>query len=137
MFMMQMFYYRTQFTLDRFGVSLPINTIIVGGMEGLANFSFYKVVPKCRRKRTLFILLGCLIVLLFGLTVIQDTVIQSVIEGIMRYCDSTIMLVLGFYVPELFSVEERGKGLNYVMSLGVMGSALSGKIFSQLPLGYL
>ena len=34
-------------------------------------------------------------------------------------------------------MEEKGKGLNYVMSLGVMGSALSGKIFSQLPLGYL
>lgn len=30
MFMMQMFYYRTQFTLDRFGISLEVNTIIVG-----------------------------------------------------------------------------------------------------------
>jgi hypothetical protein len=99
-----MFYYRTQFTLDKFGVSLPINTIIVGGMEGLANISFYKVVPKCRRKHTLLILLSCLVVLLFGLIIIKDIVIQSVIEGIMRYCDSTIMLVLGFYVPELFSV---------------------------------
>ena len=30
MFTIQMFYYRTQFTLDRFGVSLTLNTIVVG-----------------------------------------------------------------------------------------------------------
>lgn len=30
MFTLQMFYYRTQFTLDRFGISLTLNTIIVG-----------------------------------------------------------------------------------------------------------
>lgn len=30
MFVMQMFYYRTQFTLDRFGISLQLNTIVVG-----------------------------------------------------------------------------------------------------------
>lgn len=30
MFAIQMFYYRTQFTLDRYGLSLPLNTIIVG-----------------------------------------------------------------------------------------------------------
>jgi hypothetical protein len=32
MFVMQMFYYRTQFTLDRFGISLQLNTIVVGLM---------------------------------------------------------------------------------------------------------
>jgi len=79
MFMMQMFYYRTQFTLDKFGISLSINTIIVGATEGLANITFYKIVPRCRRKRTLFILLGCLIILLFCLTMIKDIVAQSVI----------------------------------------------------------
>jgi MFS family permease len=75
--------------------------------------------------------------LLLCLILVRDAVGQSVIEGVMRYCDSCVMLVLGFYVPELFSLGERGKGLNYVMSVGVLGSALSGKIFSQLPLGYL
>ena len=55
----------------------------------------------------------------------------------MRFCDSCIMLVLGFYLPELFSVGERGKGINYVMSIGVFGSALSGKIFTHLDFGYL
>ena len=47
------------------------------------------------------------------------------------------MLVLGIYLPELFSIGERGKGTNYVMSVGVFGSALSGKLFSKLPFGYL
>ena len=47
------------------------------------------------------------------------------------------MLVLGIYLPELFSVGERGKGINYVMSFGVFGSALSGKIFTHLEFGYL
>lgn len=32
---------------------------------------------------------------------------------------------------------ERGKGINYVMSIGVFGSALSGKIFTHLAFGYL
>ena len=32
---------------------------------------------------------------------------------------------------------ERGKGINYVMSVGVFGSALSGKIFTHLPFAYL
>lgn len=104
MFMMQMFYYRTQFTLDRFGVSLAINTIIVGSTEALANITFYRIVPKCKRKRTLFILLIALIILLMCLILIGNAVLQSIIEGVMRYCDSCIMLVLGFYLPELFTL---------------------------------
>jgi hypothetical protein len=47
------------------------------------------------------------------------------------------MLVLGVYLPELFPVSERGKGTNYIMCFGVFGSALSGKIFTKLPFGYL
>lgn len=59
MFMMQMFYYRTQFTLDRFGVSLQINTIIVGVTEIIANVSFYKIMKLCRRRSLLQILIIC------------------------------------------------------------------------------
>lgn len=44
MFMMQMFYYRTQFTLDRFGISLEINTIIVGVAETCANIGFFTAI---------------------------------------------------------------------------------------------
>lgn len=32
MFVIQMFYYRTQFTLDQFGISLELNTVVVGFM---------------------------------------------------------------------------------------------------------
>jgi hypothetical protein len=137
MFMMQMFYYRTQFTLDRFGLSLSLNTIIVGGTEAVANIALSGYIPHCRRKRSLLFLLLALMLLLGGLIVLESPQWQTVIEGAMRFCDSGIMLVLGFYLPELFSVGERGKGTNYVMSVGVMGSALSGKLFSQLPFAYL
>ena len=137
MFMMQMFYYRTQFTLDNFGISLEINTIIVGCTEALANLTLASFIRKCRRKRTLVILLISLMLLLLSLMLVDSPEWQTVIEGIMRFCDSCIMLVLGFYLPELFTVGERGKGTNYVMSVGVFGSALSGKLFTHLPFGYL
>lgn len=137
MFMMQMFYYRTQFTLDRFGVSLQINTILVGCTEGLANIIFSIFVRKCKRKVSLIILLSLLMVLLMCLILIKSPQWQTAIEGTMRFFDSCIMLVLGIYLPELFSIGERGKGTNYVMSVGVFGSALSGKLFSKLPFGYL
>ena len=75
--------------------------------------------------------------LLLSLMLVDSPEWQTVIEGIMRFCDSCIMLVLGFYLPELFTVGERGKGTNYVMSVGVFGSALSGKLFTHLPFGYL
>lgn len=55
----------------------------------------------------------------------------------MRLCDTSIMLVLGVYLPELFEMKDRGKGINYIMCFGVFGSALSGKVFSHLPFGYL
>ena len=53
MFMMQMFYYRTQFTLDRFGVSLEINTIIVGCTYAVANIALAGYIKKCKRKKSL------------------------------------------------------------------------------------
>lgn len=132
-----MFYYRTQFTLDRFGISLEINTIIVGCTEGLANLTISPFIRKSKRKRALIFFLTALMLLLLLLMLIKSAEWQTVIEGTMRFCDSCIMLVLGFYLPELFSVEERGKGTNYVMSMGVFGSALSGKLFQKLPFGYL
>lgn len=41
------------------------------------------------------------------------------------------MIVLGVYLPELFARDERGKGTNYVMSFGVLGSALNGVILNS------
>ena len=55
----------------------------------------------------------------------------------MRLFDTSIMLLLGVYLPELFPISERGKGTNYIMCFGVFGSALSGKIFTKLPFAYL
>jgi hypothetical protein len=75
--------------------------------------------------------------LLLGLIITQDQLLQTIVEGCMRLCDTCIMLVLGVYLPELFPVEERGKGTNYIMCFGVFGSALSGKIFTKLSFGYL
>ena len=55
----------------------------------------------------------------------------------MRLVDTSIMLVLGVYIPELFEIKGRGKGQNYIMCFGVFGSALSGKVFSHLPFAFL
>jgi hypothetical protein len=71
MFMMQMFYYRTQFTLDRFGVSLEINTIIVGIVEAITNISLFRAVKNCRRKFLLQILIAALMALLLPLILIK------------------------------------------------------------------
>jgi len=43
------------------------------------------------------------------------------------------MIILGVYLPELFSSTERGKGTSYVMSFGVIGSAFSQYLLNQLP----
>lgn len=51
----------------------------------------------------------------------------------MRLVDTVIMIVLGVYVPEMFMAKEKGRGTNFVMSFGVIGSALNGKVFNQLP----
>ena len=103
MFLMQMFYYRTQFTLDIFGVSLAINTIIVGCTEAIANILLGSILNQCRRKVALRLLIMGLMLLLVGLILMDDPVAQSVIEGVMRLLDTCIMLVLGCYLPELFT----------------------------------
>jgi len=71
-------------------------------------------------------------VLLFALIMTGTPEVQTIIEGSMRLCDACIMLVLGVYLPELFEMGDRGKGINYIMCFGVFGSALSGKVFSRL-----
>ena len=137
MFVMQIFYYRTQFTLDNFGVSLEINTIVVGCTELLANLIFTKFLKSAKRRLFLQIFLVSLMLLLGGLIFIGEPIFQTAIEGIMRLVDTEIMIILGVYLPELFKMEDRGKGTNFVMSFGVIGSALNGKIFTKLPFGYL
>lgn len=57
---------------------------------------------------------------------------QTLIEGVMRLLDSSVMIVLGVYIPELFDEDERGKGTNYIMAVGVLGSALNGIILNHL-----
>lgn len=49
----------------------------------------------------------------------------------MRLFDTCIMIILGVYLPELFDIDERGKGTNYVMSFGVLGSALNSVILNR------
>lgn len=133
MFMMQMFYYRTQFTLDNFGVSLEINTIVVGCTEIFANLLFTKILQTIKRRLILRIeivsLMGLLLLLIFS----TELWMQTVIEGFMRLVDTAIMIVLGVYIPELFPPHEKGRGTNFIMSFGVIGSALNGKLFSHLP----
>lgn len=71
-------------------------------------------------------------VLFLGLVFFQNKVAQSFIEGIMRLFDTCIMIILGVYLPELFDADERGKGTNYVMAFGVLGSALNSIILNGL-----
>jgi MFS family permease len=81
--------------------------------------------------------LRCLIISLMGLLLFliatQDSLVQTVVEGCMRLIDTAIMIVLGVYIPELFPSNEKGRGTNLIMSFGVIGSALNGKVFSHLP----
>jgi len=102
MFMMQMFYYRTQFTLDTFGVSLQINTIVVGCTEIFANILFTKVLQSMKRQVMLRILIISLMSLLVFLIFSSELWVQTVVEGFMRLVDTAIMIVLGVYIPELF-----------------------------------
>lgn len=50
----------------------------------------------------------------------------------MRLFDTCIMIILGVYLPQLFNKDERGKGTNYVMSFGILGSALNNIILNGL-----
>ena len=131
MFVMQMFYYRTQFTLDQFGMSLSLNTIVVGCTELMADVIFTRFVSKAPRRLLIRILLVFLMGLFGLLVVFSNQVVQTVVEGVMRLFDSSIMIVLGIYLPELFEEDERGKGCNYIMSFGVLGSALNAIILNH------
>ena len=137
MFVMQMFYYRTEFTLDQFGISLAVNFIVVGSAETIANFGFGFMSMKINRKSSLRILITFLIVLFILLVLIRDKTSQTIIEGVMRLGDAGIMLVLGIYLPELFEEKERGKGVNFIMSVGVIGSALNQQILKNFPFWFL
>lgn len=131
MFVMQMFYYRTQFTLARVGVSLQLNTIVVGCTELVANLVFTKIINRYPRNYFLRIFIIILAVLFSGLVFTDNKIIQTLIEGVMRLFDTCIMIILGVYLPELFDSDERGKGTNYVMSFGVLGSALNSIILNS------
>ena len=72
-------------------------------------------------------------VLLLGLVLTPNVWVQTGVEGVMRLFDTAVMIVLGVYVPELFPANEKGRGTNFIMSFGVIGSALNGKLFSHLP----
>ena len=102
MFVMQMFYYRTQFTLDRFGVSLQLNTIVVGCTELVANLVFTKIINRYPRNYFLRIFIIILAVLFSGRVFTDNKIIQTLIEGLMRLFDTCIMIILGVYLPELF-----------------------------------
>jgi len=99
MFMMQVFYYRTQFSLDKFGISLEINTIVVGIAEIFANISFWRSIKKLKRRLCLQILISILSILLLFLIIFQNLMIQTGVEGVMRVVDTAIMLMLGVYLP--------------------------------------
>jgi hypothetical protein len=72
-------------------------------------------------------------VLLLALVLTPNVWVQTGVEGVMRLVDTAVMIVLGVYVPELFPAKEKGRGTNFIMSFGVIGSALNGKLFSHLP----
>lgn len=74
-----MFYYRTQFTLDRFGLSLTLNTIVVGSTEILANLVFIRFATGVRRRLALQILILCLMGLLLLLMLIPSDVLQTIV----------------------------------------------------------
>lgn len=77
MFTMQMFYYRTQFTLDRYGISLQLNTIIVGCCEFLADILCAIVIHKLNRKISLLTILLSLLALFVLLNLINDKPVQT------------------------------------------------------------
>ena len=134
---MQMFYYRTQFTLDQFGISLELNTVVVGFMEGFANLVIGCYTVTLPRKLILRVLLTFLLGMFFLLMLVSDKLGQTIIEGIMRLGDSGILLILGVYLPELFQESERSKGVNFIMCFGVIGSAMNEKILKNFPFWFL
>lgn len=63
MFVMQMFYYRIQFTLGEFGVSLELNTIVVGVSEIIVNLVFTQLLSRSPRR----FLIRIMMIILMGL----------------------------------------------------------------------
>lgn len=133
MFTLQMFYYRTQFTLDRFGISLTLNTIVVGVCELITNILCIFIIPRVKRKSSLFVAFVSMTLLFILLNLIKNAVVQTAIEGVMRVLDCFIMAILAIYLPELFPIENRGRGTNFVMSFGVLGGGLSPIILESMP----
>ena len=74
----------------------------MGVVETIANITFFRFVKNCRRKVLLQLLIGSLMLLLLALIMVGLPEVQTTIEGLMRLCDTSIMLVLGVYLPELF-----------------------------------
>jgi|JI6StandDraft_1071083.scaffolds.fasta_scaffold02825_19 hypothetical protein len=99
MFTMQMFYYRTQFTLDRYGVSLELNTVIVGCSEFLTNILCAFTISKLKRKESLLTIFFLLLGLFVLLNVLESKEGQTAIEGVMRVLDGFAMAILAVYIP--------------------------------------
>lgn len=74
MFVMQMFYYRIQFTLDEFGVSLELNNIVVGVTELIANLILTQLLYRIPRKLFLRILILLLMGLYFLLILVENKI---------------------------------------------------------------
>jgi hypothetical protein len=94
-----MFYYRTQFTLDKYGVSLQLNTIIVGACEFLTCAACAFTINKLNRKRSLLVIFVLLLGLFIALNLLSDRKIQTSIEGVMRVLDCIALAILGIYIP--------------------------------------
>ena len=70
--------------------------------------------------------------LYFILILVENKIMETVLEGCMRIATTSIMITLGVFLPELFLEHERSKGTNYIMSFGVLGSALNGIVLSKI-----
>lgn len=51
----------------------------------------------------------------------------------MRILDCLVLTILGVYIPELFFAEDRGRGVNFVMSFGVIGGGIAPILLENLP----
>ena len=77
--------------------------------------------------------LGLLILFFVLLHLVDNDIAQTSLEAVMRVTNCFIMAVLGVYLPELFSADNRGRGTNFVMSFGVLGGGLAPLMLESLP----
>lgn len=91
----------------------------------LANLSCIFIVPKVKRKTSLLSLFLSMTILFILLNLIKNAIVQTVLEGIIRVLDCIVMAILAVYLPELFPLENRGRGNNFIMAFGVLGGGLS------------